>query len=328
MDHVNSIKKKKEVLIQRAKIIRLIREFFWEKNFLDVETPNLVALPGQEPHLSPIKLVIHDEKGKSYDAYLHTSPEYTLKKMLAAGFENIFSITKCFRDYESFGGLHNPEFTIAEWYRAHADFWAIMDDVTSLYTHLQTVFNALPVVHTKKIHMRDLWRETIGVDLGRYLNRDAMLNLCKTRGYHPLSDEPYEDVFYRIFLNDIEPKIKDYGSVIIHHYPAPMAALARLSEKDLGYAERFEWYVNGIELANAFSELTDAGEQQKRLEDEQQTRKKLGKMVYPIDTEFIDAVGNMPESAGIALGIDRLIQVILSCKNIDDVLVLPVSGIY
>ena len=107
-----------------------------------------------------------------------------------------------------------------------------------------------------------------------------------------------------------------------------MAALARLSEKDLGYAERFEWYVNGIELANAFSELTDAGEQQKRLEDEQQTRKKLGKMVYPIDTEFIDAVGNMPESAGIALGIDRLIQVILSCKNIDDVLVLPVSGIY
>ncbi len=344
--HLSHIQKNKHILEARSHIIRTIREFFWNKGFQEVETPILLRVPGQEPYLSPMKLDINDDKGKKHNAYLHTSPEYTMKKMLAADFGNIFSICKTFRDYESFGGTHNPEFTMLEWYRVGGTMYDLMDDVEQLFNVLQTKMEKIEIgnwkLETLQRHsMKDVWQATVDVNLDNYLTQPNMLELCKKRGYKVQDDESYEDLFYRIFLNEIEPKFlilnsvpppdgipTNGGAFIIHHYPAPMAALAKLSDELSGYAERFEVYINGIEIANAFTELTDADEQLKRLREEQALRKKLGKDVYDIDMDFVKAIGEMPECAGIALGVDRLVQVLLGVENIDDVLVLPMSKMY
>ena len=176
--------------------------------------------------------------------------------------------------------------------------------------------------------MKELWERFAGVNLDNYLDIEKMFELCVKKKYNVKENESYEDLFYRIFLNEIEPKLKDMGGVIVHHYPAQMAALSRLSPTDRRYAERFEVYVNGLELANAFSELTDADEQLKRLQEERALRQKLGKDVYDIDMEFIEALKTMPPSAGIALGIDRLVQVLGGCEKIEDMVVLSASKLF
>ena len=331
LDHIQSHKKQLET---RSDILRAIREFFWKNQFQEVETPLLLRVPGQAPYLSPMKLVIQNDLGDPHNAHLHTSPEYTMKKMLAAGFGNIFSLCKTFRDRESFGGTHNPEFTMLEWYRVGGTMYDLMDDVEELFSELQENIQGLGTGNRdlgsfERRSMKDVWQETIDVNLDNYLTQPAMYELCKQRGYEITDDESYEDLFYRIFLNEVEPSIFNlHSAIIIHHYPSPMAALAKLSDEFPGYAERFEVYVNGMEIANAFTELTDSEEQLKRLQDEQQLRKKLGKDVYDIDMDFVEAVGQMPECAGIALGIDRLVQVLTGCQSIDDVLVLPASKLF
>lgn len=332
MEHVNHISKNKQILELRFAVLKLIREFFWSQGFTEVDTPNIVKVPGQEPYLSPMPVKLHNEHGEEFSGYLHTSPEYTMKKMLAAGFDKIFSLGKCYRDYESFGGTHNPEFTMLEWYRTKSDYKKIMEDMEGLVGFVENGLMTEDLGFRTsgefwRVSMRDLWEKFVRVDLDEYLTSEAMLGLCVERKYNVKEDESYEDLFYRIFLNEIEPKLKDMGAVIIYNYPAQMAALSRLSGSDPRYAERFEVYVNGMELVNAFSELTDADEQLKRLLEEQGLRRKLGKEVYDIDEEFIEAVGQMPPSAGIALGVDRLVQIIAGCKNIDDVITLPTSVI-
>lgn len=330
MDHIIHIQNNKQHLDLRWEILRLVREFFWSQNFVEVETPLILRLPGQEPYLSPMRLSLHNEKGEVYEGFLHTSPEYTMKKMLASGYEKIFSVCKVFRDYESFGGTHNPEFTMIEWYRAQENFYTLMDDVENLFTFIfdKLKKDSLGSLQFERFHMRDVWREYIGVNLDEYLEKEKMFALCLERGFHPVEDEAYEDLFYRIFLNEIEPKLATRGGVILHHYPKQMAALSRISEKDPLYAERFEVYINGLELANAFGELTDSEEQRKRLEEERELRQKLGKDVYDIDEEFAQAVGHMPPSAGIALGVDRLVQHFTACQNIDSVIALPASKLF
>jgi lysyl-tRNA synthetase class 2 len=337
MNHLNHIVKNKELLILRSQITKLVREFFWSQDFLEVETPLILKLPGQEPYLSPVKTAIHNEFGVEFPGYLHTSPEYAMKKLLGAGFEKIFSLGKCFRDYESFGGTHNPEFTMIEWYRANADMYKLMDDCEDLYKFIyeslkdqeglnNSQFQAFQTFN--RISMKDLWQQEIGVNLDDYLTIGSMFKLCEEHSYKPSTDEKYEDLFFRIFLNEIEPKLSGLGAIFIYNYPAQMAALARLCPTDPRYAERFELYINGLELANAFSELTDPVEQKKRLAEEQELRKTLGKPVFDIDEEFISALGHMPPSTGIALGIDRLVMILTGCKNIDDVLLLSANDLF
>ena len=331
MSHLSHLTNNKANLQLRFEIIKLIREFFWSQGFTEVDTPNIVKLPGQEPYLSPMKINIHNETGKWFAGHLHTSPEYTMKKMLSAGWDKIFSICKCYRDYESFGGTHEPEFSMIEWYRANESFEKLMGDVEELMRFLVKKLSNSEIKKLsvfERVSMKELWRKFVGVDLDEYLTNEKMFELCVKKGYKPEKDESYEDLFYRIFLNEIEPKLADMGGVIVHHYPAQMAALSRLSPKDPCYAERFEVYINGLELANAFSELIDADEQLKRLKEERALRQKLGKDVYDIDMEFIGTLKSMPPSAGIALGVDRLVQVLASCKNINDVVVLPTSELF
>lgn len=322
MKHIEHIQKQRPVLDTRWQLLKQTREFFWSKGFTEVETPLLVRLPGQEPYLNPIPLALHNEQGETFTGYLHTSPEYTMKKMLAAGYEKIFFLGKTFRDSESFGGTHNPEFTMVEWYRAHEDMSALMQDVEELCASLGYAQSF------ERLHVRQLWKEYVDLNLDTLLTVETLFAACVAKGYHPDADEQYEDLFYRIFLNEIEPRLAERGPVIIHHYPAQMAALSKISIEDPRYAERFEVYIDGVEVANAFTELTNADEQLKRLTEEQALRQKFGKHVFEIDEEFIEAVRSMPAAAGIALGFDRLVQVLAGCKDIDDVLVLPASKLF
>jgi lysyl-tRNA synthetase class 2 len=219
-----------------------------------------------------------------------------------------------------------------EWYRANKDFYAIMDDVEGLFSFLgEKVENSKWKIENRnfeRLHMRDAWKKYAGVNLDEYLEREDLLTLCENKGYKPQKDESYEDLFFRIFLNEIEPHLGKDKPTILHHYPACMAALSRLSPVEPKYAERFEVYVGGLELANCFSELIDPVEQLKRLQSEQAERKNLGKAVYEIDLEFVEALKTMPPSAGIALGVDRLVQLFTGCKNINDVLVLPALDLF
>ena len=230
--------------------------------------------------------------------------------------------------------MHNPEFTMIEWYRTSCDMFKIMEDVEELFMSVAKELKrhkkqiSRDKIVFKKIHMKDLWKEILDIDLDEYLNREKMYELCVEKKYNVEESESYEELFYRIFLNEVEPRLVQMGGVIIHHCPAQMADLSKLSDEDPRYAERFEVYVDGTEIANAFSELTDGEEQLKRLKEEQKERKRLGREVYDIDMEFIEALDQMPKSAGIALGVDRMVQVLLGCKNVDDVLSLPMSKIF
>lgn len=338
MTHLAHIINHKKDLDLRFYIIKNIREYFWLQEFTEVETPTILRLPGQEPYLSPIKLNLHNENGKEYTGYLHTSPEYTMKKMLAAGYTKIFYLGKVFRDYESFGGTHNPEFTMIEWYRTNADMYNIMDDVERLLSFLIEKLKGykdannyqLPITNYIPIrsHMRELWQEYANTNLDLNLTQETLYETLKQRGLNVTPNESYEDLFYRIFLNEIEPHLGKHGPQIVHHYPNIMAALSKYSTKDIGYAERFEVYWNGMELGNAFSELTDQEEQRRRLQEERLQRQQAGKDVYDIDEEFIEALAHMPPSGGMAMGVDRIISALTSCQKIDDMLVLPASLLF
>ena len=342
MKHVLHIIKNKQKLELRFEILKLIRKWFEREGFLEVDAPIIVSEPGQEPNIEPMKLAVHNEKGQAFVGYLHTSPEYAMKKMLAAGFDKIFYLGKCFRDRESFGHNHNPEFTMLEWYRAKRDFLAIMDDAEALcrfaakslsqgkYKKRIDTANAAKLSGGwQRISMRELWKKVVGVELNDFLTAKALRKLCVQRGFKPANGEDYEELFYRIFLNEIEPKLGMDRPIIVYNYPACMASLSSLCKKDKRYAERFEVYFAGSELANAFTELTDADEQLARLTSERVARKKRGMLVYDIDAEFVEALRfGLPKSAGIALGVDRLIMSILGCKNINDVLVLPMSKLW
>jgi lysyl-tRNA synthetase class 2 len=211
--------------------------------------------------------------------------------------------------------------------------FAIMDDIDRLVAYIKKMLSdAYPDIMSsamptpRRMHMRDVWKEFANVDLDTCLERQALFAICVKKGYGVEANESYEDLFYRIFLNEIEPKLVE--PIIIHHYPKAMAALAKIDPNDPGYAERFELYAKGIELANAFSELTDMEEQRQRFEAEQENRNQNNMVVYSIDEDFLDALQEIPSAAGIALGVDRLVQLYAGCKDIDDVIPLPASKLF
>ncbi len=321
----------RDIYEKRIKIIRLIREFFWSNDFKEVETPVALRFSGQEPYLNPVPIILHDPHGEEHKFYLQTSPEFAMKKLLASGYEKIFQICKCFRDFEQFGGNHNPEFTMIEWYRAPGTIEEIMDDTENLFKFIAKQLNADQIQYKEKnikinvawerATMREIWQKFIGVDLNDYLTAEKMATLALERGYTAETDEPYEDLFYKIFLNEIELKLGAEKPIIIYDYPEQMCSLSRLSKNDSRYSERFELYIGGLELANAFGELTDAKEQENRLEIDKQKRMSMSKETWPIDEEFIFALeSGLPEAGGIALGVDRMIMLFTGVKDINEVI--------
>jgi lysyl-tRNA synthetase class 2 len=320
---------------KRSRIINAIRAFFNERGFLEVETPLVVAQPGLEPYLEPFDTTVISHERIQYPAHLITSPEYAMKKLLAGGLERIYCLGKVFRNGEPFGGSHNPEFTMIEWYRADADYTAIMRDTEELVAAAAGTERLS--FGGREINLATPWcrltcaqafAEYADIDLSKGIDDPAWFRTeADRRGYGITDADNFDDVFFKIFLRDIEPKLGLDAPVILCEYPASMAALSRLKPGDHRFAERFEAYVAGLELCNAFSELNDALEQRRRLEEERELRRKLGKPVYDIDEQFIEAVGKMPKSAGIALGVDRLVMLLTDAPSIEDVLFFPARDI-
>lgn len=341
----------KKKFILRIKILSLVRNFFYQENFLEVETPSLVRLPGMEPHLNPMTVYLLDSSGKTEKGYLITSPEYAMKKLLVAGFPKIFQICKSFRGGEECDKLHNPEFTILEWYRARADYRDIMNDAERLMVyiarHLQNDERARLKIKNKELEivyqgqaidltppwprlaMRKAFQKYAKIDLDRALTRESIARVAKIKGYTISKGDRFDEIFFKIFLNEIEPKLDKSRPTILMDWPSQMAALSRRKKSDPRYAERFEIYIGGLELGNAFSELTDWKEQRARLVKEKNLRKKLGKEIYEVDEDFINALKvGMPESGGIAMGIDRIVMLFVNAKSIDEVLFFPAKEIF
>jgi elongation factor P--(R)-beta-lysine ligase len=320
-----------EIYKQRIEIIKLIREFFWLHKFKEVETPIAVKLPGQEPYLQPIPVLFHDPSNQEEKFYLQTSPEFAMKKLIASGFKNIFQICKCFRDHESWGGMHNTEFTMIEWYRSPGELADIMDDTESLFKYVAKNINFKNDnidVYSKwdRKSMKELWQEYLNVDLDNYLNLDNIKKLVTKLEFNVDDKDSYEDLFFQIFLNKIEPFLGKDKPIFVYDYPACMCSLSKLCQHDDRYAQRTELYINGIELANAFGELTDSTEQQKRLEEDKSKRKELDKEIYDVDPEFIESLNQIKQkTAGIALGVDRMVLLLTQAKDLNEVIFQSVN---
>jgi lysyl-tRNA synthetase class 2 len=325
-------------LLRRGRIIQGIRQFFLREDFVEVETPYLVPSPGMEPHLLALEVNIQAPDGEKRKMYLHTSPEYCMKKLLAQGWNKIFQICRVFRD-EEVSRTHQIEFTMLEWYRANADYRKIMEDCEGLLYFLsgeilkgseltyqgKRIDLSPPVERLSVLEAMQLYGK---VDIQKNCDGGSLLEEARARGYRfdPGTYYSFDEVFFKVFLEAVEPRLGSPKPTILYNYPASMAALARLNPHNPLWAERFELYIAGLELANAFSELVDPVEQRKRFESEQRLRAVLGKPLYPIDEELLTALSRMPPSAGIALGVDRLAMLFCDVPSIQEVLAFPRAG--
>jgi lysyl-tRNA synthetase class 2 len=312
-----------EAIRARATALRTLREVFAARGFLEVETPLLVPSPGLEIHLEAVP---------AGGGYLITSPEYQMKRLVAAGFEKIFQVCKCFRANEH-GAHHASEFTMVEWYRAHAGIDAIIDDTEQL---VATVVDALAGAPTARVGgraidvtppwcrmtVRDAMQKHAGVAVDGAEPAAELVRAVRAAGIDVADGTAWDDAFFAAFLARVEPAIAALDhALILEDWPAPLAALARRKPDDPKTALRFEAYVGGIELANAFDELTDAGEQRSRFRDDQRIRGERGKPVYPLDEKLLAALAEgLPPSAGIALGFDRLVMIGTGADTITQVL--------
>jgi len=280
-------------LSERARVLREIRAFFDARGFTEVETPVRIPAPAPEPHI---------DCPPSGDWFLRASPELQMKKLLAAGMERIYQIGPCFREGEN-GSRHNPEFTMLEWYRANADYNDISVDMETLVGEvLRTTGTTgiLPVAPS--------------TPFTRITVREAYLRWA---GWDPVEAWD-QDRFDFDMATKIEPNLPK-GPLFLMDYPAPAASLARLKADDPRVAERWELYVDGLELANAFTELTDPVEQRRRFEGARAERRALGEADYPLDEAFLDALARMPPSGGVALGVDRLVMLACGVCDISEV---------
>jgi len=286
-------------LAARAQIIQKIREFFIDRGYLEVDTPVLIPAPAPESHIDAV------EAG---DLYLQTSPELCMKRLLAAEFPRIFQICHCWRSSER-GSRHLPEFTMLEWYRSDSDYTDLMDEATELLRYLAASLSTDGAVSYKGLKIDLSGRpETISV-------RDAFARYTGSTMEKALEDDEFD-----LLMTDlIEPRLGNERPTIIFDYPSEKAALSRLKADDKSVAERFELYLAGMEIANAFSELADPEMQRERFMKEIGYRKKIGARIYPMPEPFLDELSEMPPSSGIALGIDRLVMFLTGSETIDEV---------
>jgi lysyl-tRNA synthetase class 2 len=321
-----------ELLRLRDRVLAAVRGFFHERGFTEVETPLLVPSPGLEPHLDPF-VVVRPEPAP--DLFLPTSPEYAMKRLLAAGSGDVFQICKAFRD-EPPSDRHLPEFTLLEWYRVGADYRALMDDCEQLGAHLaRAVYGSAEIPWQgdsldlappyERLDLREAFRRHAGLDLTFRESADRLRRLARGAGCTDVADDdPWDDLFFKMFLRHVERHLGRGKPTLLLNYPARMAALSRIRPDDPHICERFELYAGGLELANAFTELTDPAEQRRRLHADNARRRELGKPPLPVDEDFLGALERgLPDCAGIALGLDRLIMLLADEPDVRRVVALP-----
>ena len=317
---------------QKRQFINLIRKFFTDQGFFELETPLLVPSPGMEVHLHSFttNYVRHD--GSEELLHLPTSPEFAIKKALGAGFEKVFEIARVFRNHGELGPQHHPEFTMLEWYRP-GSYNQIMDDVANLLQYVSEPFDTpkhdpdFSWNGVKRTSIQDCFQTYAELDLHRGMTdaeywRGAAADVL---GEKIPSDDTFDDIFFRVWLKKIEPRLGLSNPEIVFDYPASMAALSKLKSPEDIWAERFELYIKGIEIGNAFSELTDSHEQFKRFEAANRDRETRGYPPHPIDSDFIKEVGKMPPTGGIAIGVERLLMVLTGESDIREFFLYPLA---
>lgn len=312
----------------RAKVEQGIREFFSKRDFLETRTPLLVPCPGMEPHIRPFSV--------QGGAYLPTSPEFAMKRLLVGGLERIFQICPSFRQ-EPLSRTHHPEFTMLEWYRAYAGYDDIMRDTEELFAHLARAIHGREVITHQgreislappwpRLRVRDLFQEHASLDLVAAHGVERMRIECTRLGLQWSDGDSWDDLYFRIWLNLIEPKLPQNQAVFVTRYPASQAALAVIDSDPDGsrWARRFEVYAGALELGNAFEELTDPEEQKRRFIADMDYREKVyGKSFArtPLDEGFLSALEEgMPPSGGIAMGVDRMVMLLADEIDIDQTL--------
>lgn len=310
---------------RRAAIVAAARDYFRAQGFLDVETPARVVCPGLEPHLRAFPA--------GAGRWLITSPELHLKRVLAAGAERIVEFARAFRDDE-LGPWHRAEFTLVEWYRAFAELGAIQSDCEGLVASCaaaarvegaSTLAGCDLTPPFERLTVREALRRHTGLDLAELQERDALAAALDARGMRTRADDSWDDLFFRVWIAEVEPLLGLGRPVFVQDYPASQAALARIRREPWGdVAERFELYIRGIEVANAFHELNDPEEQRARHEADRAARRAAGAPVYPLDEAFLGAlVAGMPPASGIALGLDRLVALLLGAPDLDAISAFP-----
>ncbi|WP_428680893.1 EF-P lysine aminoacylase EpmA [Reyranella sp.] len=312
----------------RTRIQAAIRQWFAAEGFVEVETPILQAAPGAEVHLTGFATEWELPDGEERERWLHSSPEFAMKKLLAGGLPKIFQFARVFRNAEG-SSLHHPEFTMLEWYRAGVGYEAIMADCQALLAatgvdELRWAGHVCdPRAEPERLTVAEAFVRHARVDLFATVGNAAALAGASGIAMHV--GDTWEDVFFRIMFEKIESKLGMGRPTILCEYPISMAALARAKPGDARVAERFELYVCGVELANAFGELTDPAVQRTRLAADMDLKDELYGVRWPVDDDFLAALDHgLPDCSGIALGFDRLVMLATGASHIEDVLWLPV----
>jgi elongation factor P--(R)-beta-lysine ligase len=328
---------RRERLLQRGQLRRGLTEIFVRQGFIEVEAGQLQTSPGNETHLHGFATEMRSIEGNQAQLYLHTSPEFACKKLLAAGERRIFDFARVFRNRER-GALHAPEFTMLEWYRVEETYEQLMLDCGGILAKAAEVterriwqFRGRSIDATltpERLTVAEAFERYAKIPLpetydGDDVNRDALAAHAKKQQIRIADDDSWSDIFSRILVEKIEPNIGNGRATILMEYPIPEAALARKKAGSQKVAERFELYACGVELANAFGELTDAAEQRRRFEADMALKQAIYGQTYPIDTDFLDALSHMPEASGAALGFDRLVMLATGADHIDQVIWTP-----
>jgi lysyl-tRNA synthetase class 2 len=326
-------------LAARGRIRDRLRALFGAWEFTEVEASILQVSPGNEAHLHAFATELVTTGGDRSRLYLHTSPEFACKKLLAAGERRIYEFARVFRNRER-GALHHPEFTLLEWYRAEESYAALMRDCAALLAAAAEAAgtsefsfrgrSADPFAPPERLSVAEAFDRYAGIDLlarltGQEADRHALAAQAERAGVRLAEDDSWSDIFSRVLVERIEPRLGIGRATILDEYPTIEAALARPTARDPRVAERFELYVCGVELANAFGELTDPAEQRRRFEAEMAEKQRVHGERYPVDQDFLAALAQMPEASGCALGFDRLVMLATGAQRIQQVLWTPVA---
>lgn len=317
-----------ETLQKRHRIFAAVRAFFDERDFLELHTPLLVPNPGLEPHLIPFETRYEPQMGggEARTFYLPTSPEYHLKKALAGGIPRLYEITRSFRNGEK-GREHEPEFFMLEWYRHPGSYEDIAQDFRELMAQLGERFSQDKAwKNSQNLSVRDAYAQFCQIDLEEALmGGTSLTQQAIARGHQSIRpDDDFDTTFHKLMVELIEPKLGFEGPLFLWNYPASMCALARVHPSNPLYCERFEVYWRGVELANAFGELTDAQEQRRRCQEDQALRIKLYGKTPPLDEEFLNSLEALKHPAGgVAVGLDRLVQCLLGLPRLQQVIAFP-----
>jgi lysyl-tRNA synthetase class 2 len=325
-------------LLARGRIAAALRAWFAGRGFVEVETAALQVSPGNETHLHAFGTELIGPGGERHPLYLRTSPEFACKKLLAAGEARIFDFARVFRNRER-GALHHPEFTMMEWYRANEPYETLMEDCAALMGEAARAADAKqflfrgkivdPFAEPERVTVAEAFERHVGIDLlatisGGNGDRKLLAAVAATAGVATAADDTWGDIFSRILAERVEPHLGIARATILYEYPLPLAALARPKPGSAKLAERFEFYACGVELANAFGELTDVAEQRARFAAAMAEKQRIHGERYPVDADFLAALAQMPQASGIALGFDRLVMLATGAQRIEQVIWTPV----